>query len=77
MPFRILQEEQQEVDLPKWSNQTTINKLYDEKNQKKETVPQVPELPKSTKQLEELEVIAVELMAVDTTTAVPLTLPSL
>ena len=65
-PFRTLQEENEYLI---WGNPASDKDLPAEK-----AVPQVPELPKST---EQSEVITVVPMAVDTTTEVPLTLPSL
>ena len=67
MPFRTLQEENEYLT---WgTNQTAINKSDKDLTAKK-VVPQVPELPKST-------VITVAPRTVDTTTEVPLKLPSL
>ena len=71
MPFRTLQEENEYLT---WgTNQIAINKSAKDLPAKK-TVPQIPELPKSTVQL---EVITVAPKTVNTTTEVPLTLPSL
>ena len=69
MPFRILQEENEYLT---WGNPASDKGLP-----AKMAVPQVSEVPKSTKQFEELEVITVAPKAVDTSTEVPLTLPSL
>ena len=65
MPFRILQEEKEELPEPVWNNRGTVqNQLYDKNNQKKETVPQISESPR---ELVELDVIAEDLMTVDQT----------
>ena len=66
MPFRTLQEENEYLT---WGNPASDKVLH-----AKKVVPQVPELPKSTVQL---EVITVAPKTVNTTTEVPLTLPSL
>ena len=69
MPFRILQEEKEELPEPVWNNRGTVqNQIYDENNQKKETVPKNSEL--------ELDVITEDLMAVDQT-VVPIAPPLL
>ena len=74
MPFRILQEEKEEIPEPVWNNRGTVqNQIYDENNQKKETVPQISESPR---ELVELDVIAEDLMAVDQT-VVPIAPPTL
>ena len=69
MPFRTLQEENEYLT---WGNPASDKGLP-----AKKAVPQVLELPKSTEQSKELEVITVAPMTVDTSTEVPLTLPSL
>ena len=68
MPFRILQEEKEELPEPVWNNRWTVqNQIYDENNQKKETVPKNSELSESPRELLELDVIAEDLNTVDQT----------
>jgi len=69
MPFRILQEEKEELPEPVWNNRGTVqNQIYGKNDQKKETVPQISELSELPRQLEEPEVDQ---------TVVPIALPSL
>ena len=69
MPFRILQEEKEELPETVWNNRGTVqNQLYGKNDQKKETVPQISELSELPRQLEEPEVDQ---------TVVPIALPSL
>ena len=66
MPFRILQEEKEELPETVWSNRGTVkNQLYDKNDQKKETVPQISELSELPRELEEPEVIVEDLKTVD------------
>ena len=77
MPFRILQEEKEEIPEPIFTHtRTTINRLYEENNQKKDPAPKNSELSELPRELVELDVIAEDLMTVDQT-AVPIALPSL
>ena len=63
MPFRILQEEKEELPEPVWNNRGTVqNQIYDKNDQKQELV--------------ELDVIAKDLMTVDQT-VVPIAPPLL
>ena len=77
MPFRILQEEKEELPEPVWNNRGTVqNQLYDKNNEKKETVPKNSELSELPREPVELDVFAEDLIAVDQT-VVPIAPPSL
>ena len=79
MPFRILQEEKEELPEPStkdWNTRTTINRLYEENNQKKDPAPKDSDLSEPPRELVEIDVIAEDLMAVNQT-VVPIAPPSL
>ena len=74
MPFRILQEEKEEISEPStkdWNTRTTINRLYEGNNQKKDPAPKTSELSELPRELIELDVIA------EDQTVIPIALPSL
>ena len=58
MPFRILQEEKEEIPEPIFTHtRTTINRLYEENNQKKDPAPKNSELSELPRELLELDMI--------------------
>jgi hypothetical protein len=77
MPFRILQEEKEELPEPVWNNRGTVqNQLYDKNDQNKDPAPKNSELSESPRELVELDVITEDLTTVDQT-FIPIAPPSL